>query len=141
MRRKTDGQTQYELKQFKKGLKAADTILKKFPNHGGQWLVVNCLCADCPETLALKALTIYSSIPYPVALSGPKQTEAEELARTAVKKDITSHITWHVLGILAKNRKDYEEATRAFGMARKQDPVCHLAVSLLLCGTIRCIRN
>lgn len=46
------------------------------------------------------------------------------MARTAVKKDITSHITWHVLGILAKNRKDYEEASRAFGMARKQDPVC-----------------
>lgn len=35
-----DGQTQYELKQYKKGLKAADTILKKFPNHGGQSLNV-----------------------------------------------------------------------------------------------------
>lgn len=30
-----DLQTQYELKGYKKGLKAADTILKKFPNHGG----------------------------------------------------------------------------------------------------------
>jgi hypothetical protein len=30
-----DPQTQYELKGYKKGLKAADTILKKFPNHGG----------------------------------------------------------------------------------------------------------
>jgi len=29
-------QTQYELKQYKKGIKAADTILKKFPNHGGE---------------------------------------------------------------------------------------------------------
>lgn len=25
----------YEDRQLKKGLKAADTILKKFPNHGG----------------------------------------------------------------------------------------------------------
>lgn len=28
-------QKSYETKQYKKGLKAADTILKKFPNHGG----------------------------------------------------------------------------------------------------------
>lgn len=77
------------------------------------------------ETLALKALTIYSSLPFPITVAAlPKQAEAEEMARTAVKKDITSHITWHVLGILAKNRKDYDEASRAFGMARKQDPVC-----------------
>jgi hypothetical protein len=25
----------YETKQYKKGLKAADAVLKKFPNHGG----------------------------------------------------------------------------------------------------------
>lgn len=103
-------QTQYELKQYKKGIKAADTILKKFPNHG--------------ETLALKALTLHSSLPFPATVSSlPKQEEAEAMARTAVKKDITSHITWHVLGILAKVRKDWEEASRAFAMARKQDAV------------------
>lgn len=28
-------QKSYETKQYKKGLKAADTILKKFPEHGG----------------------------------------------------------------------------------------------------------
>lgn len=104
-------QTQYELKQYKKGLKVADTILKKFPNHG--------------ETLAIKALTLHSSLPdLPTASSVPKREEAEAMARLAVKKDITSHITWHVLGILAKNRKDWDEASRAFAMARRQDPVC-----------------
>lgn len=76
------------------------------------------------ETLALKALTIHSSLPFPITVSSaPKQEEAEAMARTAVKKDISSHITWHVLGILAKSRKDWEEATRAFAMARKQDSV------------------
>ncbi|WVR07434.1 hypothetical protein IAU60_004475 [Kwoniella sp. DSM 27419] len=100
--------TQYELKQYKKGIKAADTILKKFPNHG--------------ETLALKALTLHSSLPEPLTVSSvPKKEEAEAMARLAVKKDITSHITWHVLGILAKSRKDWDEASRAFAMARKQD--------------------
>ncbi|WWC71667.1 uncharacterized protein I206_105625 [Kwoniella pini CBS 10737] len=101
--------TQYELKQYKKGIKAADTILKKFPNHG--------------ETLALKALTLHSSLPEPLTISAvPKKEEAEAMARLAIKKDITSHITWHVLGILAKSRKDWDEASRAFAMARKQDP-------------------
>jgi len=52
----------------------------------------------------------------------PKAEEAEAMARTAVKKDITSHITWHVLGILAKTRRDWDEAAKAFAMARKQDP-------------------
>jgi uncharacterized protein YktA (UPF0223 family) len=28
-------QKSYESKQYKKGLKAADAILKKFPDHGG----------------------------------------------------------------------------------------------------------
>ncbi|EIW67336.1 hypothetical protein M231_02521 [Tremella mesenterica] len=99
---------QYEVKQYKKCIKAADTILKKLPNHG--------------ETLALKALSLHSSLPMPPTVASlPKQEEAEAMARTAVKKDITSHITWHVLGILAKNRKDWEEASRAFAMARKQD--------------------
>jgi hypothetical protein len=37
----------YETKMYKKGVKAADTILKKFPNHG--------------ETLAMKGL-IYSCL-------------------------------------------------------------------------------
>lgn len=93
-------------------------------NHTYAQLRLNVSLTGDPETLALKALTLYSSIPYPVTVSTqPRQAEAEEMARLAVKKDITSHITWHVLGILAKNRKDYEEASRAFGMARKQDPV------------------
>lgn len=45
------------------------------------------------------------------------------MARLAVKKDITSHITWHVLGLIAKGKKDWAEASKAFGQARKIDPV------------------
>ena len=32
----------YEDRQLKKGLKTADTILKKFPNHGGQYRHFHC---------------------------------------------------------------------------------------------------
>lgn len=31
-------QKSYETKQYKKGLKAADAILRKFPDHGGMFL-------------------------------------------------------------------------------------------------------
>jgi len=65
-----------------------------------------------------------SSLPYPATVSSnAKLVEIEEMARTAVKKDMTSHITWHVLGIMARNRKDYVEASKAYGQARKIDPV------------------
>ncbi len=37
----------YETKQYKKGIKSADTILKKFPNHGEtlcmKGLILNCM--------------------------------------------------------------------------------------------------
>jgi len=78
----------------------------------------------CAETLAIKALTIHSSLPIPTTISSQaKEEEAEAMARLAVKKDMSSHITWHVLGILAKSRKDWEEASRAFAMARKIETV------------------
>jgi hypothetical protein len=65
-----------------------------------------------------------SSLPYPATVSSnAKLVEIEEMARTAVKKDMTSHITWHVMGIMARNRKDYIEASKAYGQARKIDPV------------------
>lgn len=35
-------QKSYETKQYKKGLKAADTILKKFPDHGGKCNSIGC---------------------------------------------------------------------------------------------------
>jgi hypothetical protein len=86
---------------------------------------------DEAETLAIKSLTLQSSLPYPITLATlPKQQEAEEIARLAIKKDMQSHLCWHVLGINAKSRKDYDEASRAFTMARRLDPVrlCSLLV-------------
>lgn len=65
-----------------------------------------------------------TALPYPATVASiGKLAEIEEMARTAVKKDMGSHITWHVLGIMARNRKDYNEASKAYGQARKIDPV------------------
>jgi cytochrome c-type biogenesis protein CcmH/NrfG len=71
-----------------------------------------------------------SALPYPATVSSiAKLPEIEEMARIAVKKDMSSHITWHVLGIMAKNRKDYKDASQAFSQARKIDPVSRSTVT------------
>lgn len=55
----------YELKQYKKAIKQADIILKKFPNHG--------------ETLAMKGLTLnYMS----------KKEEAHALVKQGLMNDM-----------------------------------------------------
>lgn len=54
----------YEMKQYKKAIKQADTILKKFPNHG--------------ETLAMKGLTLnYMN----------KRDEAHALVKEGLRND------------------------------------------------------
>lgn len=65
----------YETKQYKKAVKAADQILKKFPEHG--------------ETLAMKGLTLNYM---------DKKEEAYELVRKGLKCDLKSHVCWHVYG-------------------------------------------
>ena len=55
----------YEMKQYKKAIKQADTILKKYPNHG--------------ETLAMKGLTLnYMS----------KREEAHALVKQGLTMDM-----------------------------------------------------
>ena len=64
----------YETKQYKKGLKAADQILKKFPEHG--------------ETLSMKGLTLNCL---------DKKQEAYEFVRNGLKNDL--RYAFVVLGI------------------------------------------
>lgn len=68
----------YETKQYKKGLKAADQILKVYPEHG--------------ETLAMKGLT-YNCL--------ERKEEAYELVRKGLKHDLKSHVCWHVYGYVS----------------------------------------
>lgn len=65
----------YETKQYKKGLKAADQIMKKFPEHG--------------ETLAMKGLTLNCL---------ERKEEAYDLVRRGLKANLRSHVCWHVYG-------------------------------------------
>lgn len=89
----------YEGKQYKKGLKAAEQILRKHPNHG--------------DTQAMKAL-ILNSI--------GQQEEAFDLAKVALKNAMKSHVCWHVYGLLYRSVKNYEEAIKAYKFALRLEP-------------------
>ncbi|XP_038897483.1 LOW QUALITY PROTEIN: N-terminal acetyltransferase A complex auxiliary subunit NAA15-like [Benincasa hispida] len=89
----------YETKQYKKGLKAADQILKKFPEHG--------------ETLSMKGLTLNCM---------DRKAEAYELVRLGLKNDLKSHVCWHVYGLLYRSDREYREAIKCYRNALKIDP-------------------
>ncbi|PFH57917.1 hypothetical protein XA68_14406 [Ophiocordyceps unilateralis] len=89
----------YEDKQYKRGLKTADLILKKHPKHG--------------DTMAMKALILNSQ---------GKTGEAFALAKEALKVDMKSHICWHVYGLLYRANKNFEEAIKAYKFALKLEP-------------------
>ncbi|TYJ13971.1 hypothetical protein E1A91_A10G086500v1 [Gossypium mustelinum] len=89
----------YETKQYKKGLKAADAILKKFPEHG--------------ETLSMKGLTLNCM---------DRKSEAYELVRLGLKNDLKSHVCWHVYGLLYRSDREYREAIKCYRNALRIDP-------------------
>ncbi|EIN08866.1 N-terminal acetyltransferase A auxiliary subunit [Punctularia strigosozonata HHB-11173 SS5] len=90
--------TLYETRQLKKGIKAADAILKKYPEHG--------------ETICMKGL---------IMTHQGKRDEGIELVKKGMRLDITSHIVWHVFGLIQKGEKKYEEALKSYTQALKFD--------------------
>eukprot|EP00252_Welwitschia_mirabilis_P024175 TRINITY_DN7068_c0_g2_i1.p1 TRINITY_DN7068_c0_g2~~TRINITY_DN7068_c0_g2_i1.p1 ORF type:complete len:915 (+),score=223.86 TRINITY_DN7068_c0_g2_i1:244-2988(+) len=89
----------YETKQYKKGLKAADTILKKYQQHG--------------ETMAMKGLILNCL---------DRKVEAYELVRQGLKNDLKSHVCWHVYGLLYRSDREYAEAIKCYKNALRHDP-------------------
>ncbi|KAK4702781.1 N-alpha-acetyltransferase 15/16, NatA auxiliary subunit, partial [Phenoliferia sp. Uapishka_3] len=87
---------QYETKQWKKGLKTAESILKTRPDHG--------------ETLAMKGLFLFST---------DKKEEGYEFIKRGVRQDMGSHIVWHVYGLMHRADKNFEEALKCYSQANK----------------------
>ncbi|KAJ1450189.1 NMDA receptor-regulated protein 1-domain-containing protein [Pelagophyceae sp. CCMP2097] len=88
----------YETKQYKKGLKASDVVLKKFPNHG--------------ETLAMRGLVLNCL---------DKKVEAYDFVKRGLKADMKSHVCWHVYGLLYRSDRRYAEAAKSYKQALKID--------------------
>ncbi|KAJ1654570.1 hypothetical protein IWQ61_005520 [Dispira simplex] len=89
---------EYEFKQYKKGLKVSDQILKKFPNHG--------------ETLCMKGLFLANL---------GRTEEGIVTVKLGITKDLTSHICWHVYGLIHRTNKNYAEAVKCYHQALKLD--------------------
>ncbi|KAF9353908.1 N-alpha-acetyltransferase 15, NatA auxiliary subunit [Mortierella sp. NVP85] len=88
----------YEDKEYKKGYRLAEQILKKAPDHG--------------ETMALKGLFGYHL---------DKKDEALEFIKKGLVKDIKNPVCWHIYGLYHRSDKNYEEAMKCYSQALKYD--------------------
>ena len=88
----------YEMKQYKKGIKLADQILKAFPDHGE---------TNCMKGLILSGLN--------------KKEEAFEFVRKGLKCNLKSHVCWHSLGLLYRLDRNYTEAMKCYKQALRFD--------------------
>lgn len=90
--------SQYENRQLTKGRKTADQILKKYPEHG--------------ETMCMKGLIL-------VHLG--LRDEGINLVKEGMRKDLSSHICWHVWALIQKSEHKYEDALKSYVQALKFD--------------------
>lgn len=88
----------HEHKQYKKGLKQTEQILKKFPEHG--------------ETLAMKGLLLHCL--------GRKE-EGYTFADLSIKNDPLSYTVWHVNGLMYRADRRYSEALKCYTEALKSN--------------------
>lgn len=90
----------YDYKQYKMGLKLAKQILSnpETANHG--------------ETLAMKGLILNCM---------GKKEEAYEYVKKGLRNDLTSHVCWHVYGLLQRSEHKYDEAIKCYRNALKYD--------------------
>jgi len=85
--------------RYSLGLKAAEQILRKNPNHA--------------DTQAMKALII--------GTQGHTE-EAFALAKSALNNNMKSHVCWHVYGLLYRSEKNFEESIKAYKFALRLEP-------------------
>lgn len=52
-----------------------------------------------------------------------RREEGIDLVKQGMRLDLTSHICWHVFGLIQKGEKNYEEALKSYTQALKFDKV------------------
>lgn len=65
------------------------------------------------ETLALKGLILNAM---------NRKDEARDNAKRGLKSNLKSHVCWHVLGLLHKSDKEYEQAIKSYRQALRFNP-------------------
>ncbi|KAF7455839.1 tetratricopeptide repeat-containing protein, partial [Cryptosporidium felis] len=94
----------YDQRIYKRALKLAETMLKKYPKQG--------------DLLSMKAFILGALHP---DSKDKRRTEAYECAKEAIKHNIKNPMSWHCLGTLYRNDFDYSEAIKCFKTALKFD--------------------
>ena len=63
-----------------------------------------------------------------------RREEGIDLVKKGVRLDLTSHICWHVFGLIQKGEKNYEEALKSYTQALRFDKVrvCHMYMTIYL---------
>ncbi|OMJ19894.1 N-alpha-acetyltransferase 16, NatA auxiliary subunit [Smittium culicis] len=89
----------FETREYKKGLKAVELILKKTPNHS--------------ESMSLKGLFLFNL---------GKKEEGYTWVKDGLKANIMSPISWHIYGLVYRADKKYPDAIRCYLQALKRDP-------------------
>lgn len=59
-----------------------------------------------------------------------RREEGLDLVKKGVRLDLTSHIVWHVFGLIQKGEKNYEEALKSYTQALRFDRVRCPAIGL-----------
>jgi len=84
---------------YTKSIKIADNLLENYPDH--------------PETRAFRALS----------MSGlGKMKEAVKEIKAILMKNMMNFTCWHIMGIIHRKEKEYDQARRAYLFALKCDP-------------------
>ena len=74
-------------------------------------------CLICvTETLAMKGLILNCL---------NRKEEAYDHVRKGLRNDLTSHVCWHVFGLLQRSDRKYDEAIKAYRNALRWDKVSH----------------
>lgn len=73
------------------------------------------------ETLCMKGLILTQM---------GKRDEGLDLVKKGITADMTSHIVWHVYGLIQKAEKKYQEALKSYSQALKWDKVCDIDILL-----------
>lgn len=53
-----------------------------------------------------------------------RKEEAYDHVRRGLRNDLTSHVCWHVFGLLQRSDRKYDEAIKAYRNALRWDKVC-----------------
>ncbi|OII75813.1 hypothetical protein cand_028970 [Cryptosporidium andersoni] len=94
----------YDQRVYKRALKLADGMLKKYPNQS--------------DILAMKAFILAALYTDP---NDARHKEAYECVKKSIKLNMKNPMCWHCLGTLYRSDHDYNEANKCFKNALKFD--------------------